>query len=150
VLNDSGISVALGATGELYNTVAGTNPQVQFANANSGTIISDTNAAGSSGHSHAHNHQSHTHTLTITSTLGIFEDVAPVNPGITVKVDGVDKTAQLSPAGPYQTDQVELDVTNVLAQATKIWHTVSLQPNQRVRITGILRISYYIDSRLAQ
>ena len=109
-----------------------------------GTAIpTTTNAAGESGHSHSHNH-----TVSGTTTLGITEDAAPVNPGLTVSVDGVDVTTKLG--GPFNADQVEIDVTQVVATPIKIWHTLSLQPNQRVRITGILRLSYYIDSRLAQ
>lgn len=103
------------------------------------STVANTDSTGSSGH---------THPVSTSSVLGIFEDVAPNNPGITVKVDGTDVTAKLG--GPFQTDQVEIDVTQVLKTTVKLWHTLSLQPNQRVRITGILRISYYIDSRLAQ
>jgi hypothetical protein len=89
----------------------------------------------------------HTHSVAGTTTLAIAEDTAPVNPGITVAVDGVDVTAAIG--GPFNSDQVEIDVTKVLKTAIKLWHVMSLQPNQRVRITGILRISYYVDNRLA-
>ena len=119
----------------------------------SGGPITDTqtvgaNAQGSSGHSHSHNHGSHTHTVSGSTTLGIAEDVAPSNPGITVSVDGTDVTTKLG--GPFNTDQVEIDVTQVLKTSIKLWHVVALQPNQRVRITGILRLSYYVDSRVPQ
>lgn len=110
-----------------------------------------TDATGSSGHNHGNTggaSADHTHTVSTSSVLGVFEDAAPVNPGITVKVDGVDVTAKIG--GPFNTDQVEVDVTQVVATGVKLWHTLSLQPNQRVRITGILRLSYYVDSRLAQ
>lgn len=90
----------------------------------------------------------HTHPISITSTLGIFEDVAPSNPGITVSVDGVSVTTAVG--GPFNSDQVEIDVTRQLATTVKLWHTLALQPNQRVRITGILRLSYYVDSRVPQ
>lgn len=115
----------------------------------SGTTVNpsvNTDATGSSGHTHSIS--AHHHSLSITSTLGVFEDTAPVNPGITVSVDGTDVTAKVG--GPFNTDQVEVDVTQVLKTGVKLWHTLSLQPNQRVRITGILRLSYYVDSRLAQ
>src|SRR5467141_961303 len=108
------------------------------------SVPTNTNAAGSSGHTH--NISAHHHSLSITSTLGVFEDTAPVNPGITVAVDGTDVTAKVG--GPFNSDQVEIDVTQVLKTTVKLWHTLSLQPNQRVRITGILRISYYVDARL--
>ncbi len=90
----------------------------------------------------------HTHTMSGTSVLGIAEDVAPVNPGITVSVDGTDVTTALG--GPFNSDQVEIDVTQVLKTAVKLWHTLSLQPNKRVRISGLLRLGYYTDNRLAQ
>jgi len=90
----------------------------------------------------------HTHTMAGTSVLGIAEDVAPVNPGITVSVDGTDVTTSLG--GPFNADQVEIDVTQVLKTAVKLWHTLSLQPNKRVRISGLLRLGYYTDNRLAQ
>ena len=90
----------------------------------------------------------HTHTVSGTTTLAIAEDVAPANPGITVKVDGSDVTSKIG--GPFNGDMIEVDVTQVLKTSAKVWHVMSLQPNQRVRITGILRISYLIDSRLAQ
>lgn len=90
----------------------------------------------------------HTHTVSGTTVLGISEDVAPVNPGITVKVDGTDVTATLG--GPFNADMIEIDVSQVLKTSAKVWHVMSLQPNQRVRLTGILRISYLVDSRVAQ
>lgn len=152
MFTDTASALALGATGELYNTVGGsTNPQVQFANANTGTLLTDVNAVATTPATDTTAvNQNHTHPVSITSTLGIFEDVAPANPGITVKVDGTDVTAQLKPAGPYQVDQVEIELAQVLKTAPKVWHTLSLQPNQRVRITGILRIVYFVDGRLAQ
>jgi hypothetical protein len=116
------------------------------SDAGPGTAPTNPTSPGNTGGASA----DHTHTVSITSTLGIFEDVAPNNPGITVKIDGVDVTSQVVPAGPFNSDQVEVDVTQVLKTGIKTWHTLSLQPNQRVRLTGILRISYYIDSRLAQ
>jgi hypothetical protein len=99
------------------------------------------NTGDENGHVHFMN-------LAGSSTLGITEDVAPANPGLTVKVDGADVTSKIG--GPFDVDQVEIDVTQVVATSVKLWHTLSLQPNQRVRITGILRLSYYVDARLAQ
>jgi hypothetical protein len=90
----------------------------------------------------------HTHTVSGTTTLGIAEDVAPTNPGITIAFDGVDRTAALG--GPFNANVIELDVTQFLNLAVAVQHTVALQPNQRATITGILRISYAVDSRLAQ
>ena len=90
----------------------------------------------------------HTHTVSGTTTLGIAEDAAPSNPGITVTIDGVDVTAQIG--GPFNSDMIEVDITQVLKTTPKIWHTLALQPNQRVRIYGLLSLRYYVDSRLAQ
>jgi hypothetical protein len=104
---------------------------------NTGNI--NTNAQGSSGH---------THPLTLTGALGVTEAAAPVNPGTTIAFDGVDQTAALG--GPWNSDQVEIDITKFISTAVSIWHTVSLQPNQLVRMVALLRISYYVDSRLAQ
>lgn len=108
----------------------------------------NTDATGSSGHSHSHTHGSHTHTVSGTTTLGIAEDVAPNNPGLTISFDGVDKTAALG--GPFQQNMIEIDVTQFLQTTPGVQHTVALQPNQRVTITGILRISYNVDNRVAQ
>lgn len=112
------------------------------------TTIHTAGAYGPGTNADATTEATHTHPLSATTTLGISEDGAPVNPGITVKVDGTDVTAAIG--GPFNSDQVEVDVTQVLKTSAKVWHTMSLQPNQRVRLTGILRISYLVDSRLAQ
>lgn len=111
-------------------------------------IATTTDATGSSAANTGGQSATHTHSVSGTTTLGIAEDAAPVNPGITVSIDGSDVTAAVG--GPFNGDLAEIDVTQVLKTAAKVWHTLSLQPNQRVRITGILRISYYVDSRLAQ
>jgi hypothetical protein len=156
---ESGHSHSHGHTLILANATGGATVNVPLNTLSVGGGATDTttvqsNANGSSGHTHgnsadenAHTH-SHNHSVTVSSTLGIAEDTAPSNPGITVKVDGADVTASLG--GPFNTDQVEIDVTQVLKTGIKAWHTLALQPNQRLRMTGILRISYYVDSRVAQ
>lgn len=117
------------------------------ASGNTSAINSD--GTGSSGHNHGtHTHGAHNHTVSGTTTLGIAEDVSPSNPGITITFDGTDRTAALG--GPFNASMIEVDVTQFLPTATGVQHTVALQPNQRATITGILRISYAVDSRLAQ
>lgn len=91
----------------------------------------------------------HTHSVSGSAILAVTEAAAPANPGTTIAFDGVDHTAALG--GPFNAlDVVEIDVTQFLSTAVSIWHTVSLQPNQLVRMIALLRISYYVDSRLAQ
>src|SRR5437773_1945957 len=133
--------------GPFSNAVGWDGGNMKVGGGGTSAAINANATAASPGTSDA-NTQDHTHLVSVTSTLGIFEDAAPVNPGLTVKVDGSDVTTKLG--GPFNSDQVEIDVTQVLATGVKLWHTLALQPNQRVRITGILRISYYIDARLAQ
>lgn len=85
----------------------------------------------------------HTHTLTPTTSLstGIFEDTTPTS--VSLKVDGTDYTATLG--GPWTSDTVELDITKVMPNATGVFHTIQLTPNQNGRITVDLRFSYYMD-----
>lgn len=90
----------------------------------------------------------HTHNVSASGVLGVTEGATPVNPGITVSFDGTDHTTDLG--GPWNADQVEIDVTRFLATSVAAWHTVALLPNQITRIVALLRISYYVDSRLAQ
>lgn len=79
---------------------------------------------------------------------GITESAAPVNPGLTVAFDSTDRTTVLG--GPWNTDMVEIDVTQYLPVSVSAWHTMTLQPNQVAHITGFLRLSYYVDARLSQ
>lgn len=116
------------------------------ASGNTSAINSD--ATGSSGHNHGtHTHGSHTHTISGSSFLGITEDTPPLNPGITVAIDGTDFTAALG--GPFQTDVIELDIRPYLPKSTGVFHTLTLQPNQRCRIHGILRLSYNVQPGLS-
>lgn len=107
-----------------------------------------TDATGSSAGSTGGQSATHTHTVSGTTTLGIAEDSTPVNPGITIAFDGVDRTAALG--GPFNATMIEVDVTQFLPTSTGVQHTVALQPNQRATITAMLKISYAVDSRLAQ
>jgi len=107
------------------------------------------NANGSSGHTHNHGHggvtggeASHTHALNLTAILGVTEGT--VAAAITIKFDGVDQTANLLPAGPYSTDQVEMDVTKFISTVVdRSWHTISFTPSGLGRIQAVLRILYH-------
>jgi hypothetical protein len=123
----------LGAGGNVSdNTVGAAYDTAQIVNSttpgNTGT-----NAQGSSGH---------THNVTGTSSLGVTEDVNN-NPSYTVSFDGVDHTADIIPAGPYATDQVELDVTKFISTVVdRAWHVISLGPSARGRLQAVLRVLY--------
>lgn len=140
----SGVNTTLDAGGTLHapglgGVNAGTNTEGSHTHPVPATSVSGATSSSES---------THTHTISISTTLGIRDGAAPVNPGITVSVDGSDITAAIG--GPFNNNVIELDITQQLKTAPKIWHTLALQPNQNVRITGILRVSYYVDSRLAQ
>jgi hypothetical protein len=121
------------------------------AGADDGGNSLSTNATASSGHTHGvnntDNESAHTHPISGSSFLGITEDVPPLNPGITVAIDGTDYTAKLG--GPFQNDVLELDIRPYLPKTTGVFHTLSLQPNQRCRIHGILRLSYNVQPGLS-
>lgn len=142
----------LGASGQVATLVGngsgaqiGDNAQVSAYDT---AQLVNSDATGSSAGSTGGQSVTHTHTVSGTTTLGIAEDVAPVNPGITITFDGVDRTAALG--GPFNATMIELDVTQFLPTSTGVQHTVSLQPNQRATITAMLRVSYAVDARLAQ
>lgn len=84
----------------------------------------------------------HTHNVNVNSTLGVAEDVNN-NPSYHVLFDGVDHTADIIPAGPYTTDQVELDVTKFIStKVDRAWHVITLSPNARGRIQAVMRLLY--------
>jgi hypothetical protein len=72
--------------------------------------------------SHTHTVTNHTHTVTIAAhnhalQYGIYDASAPVNPAITLNINGTDRTAALG--GPWNTvgSEVELDVSAYLVDA---------------------------------
>jgi hypothetical protein len=122
-----GITVNYGGTGGSFDTNA-TTPA--------------TDATGSSGHTHSHNHGSHTHTISGSTILGVAED-GNNNPSVSVLFDGVDQTPNISPAGPYTSDQIELDVTKFIStKLDRTWHTISFTVGVRARIQAVMRLLY--------
>lgn len=116
----------------------------QFAAGNTAAINGD--ATGSSGHIHSQGNTGgrsafHQHALNLTSVLGVTESTLANT--ITVRFDGVDQTANLTPPGPYTSDQVEMDVTPFVSTVVdRLWHTISFRPAGLGRIQAVLRILY--------
>lgn len=104
-------------------------------------IPTTTNAAGSSGHTHgsdATGESGHTHSLSVGLTGAIIETTLPQN--VTVMLDGTDLTAKVG--GPFNTDQVELDLTVFLNPTVGVWHTIQLGTARQGRLMGMLRVTY--------
>jgi hypothetical protein len=126
---------------------AGTNLSSGSGGANTAAI--NANAAGSSGHNHGNTggvSADHTHPLNLAQTLGITEAAAPVNPAITITVDGTDVTSKVG--GPFNNDVIELDIRPYIGKAAGALHLVSLQPNQNCRVHGILKLAYTVSPAL--
>ncbi|MFI4977544.1 MAG: hypothetical protein ACHQC8_02535 [Solirubrobacterales bacterium] len=127
-------------------------PAANTLGANTGAdqfVPTSSDSTGSSGHTHGNSgdENAHTHSVSGTTVLGIAEDAAPVNPGITIAIDGTDFTSALG--GPFNTDVLELDIRPYLPKAVSTFHTLALQPNQRCRVHGILRLSYNVQPGLS-
>lgn len=75
-------------------------------------------------HNHNFSVPDHTHPL----NFGIYEGTTPAN--VTVKINGVDRTAALG--GPFNTSQTNLDITPYLA--VNQWNTIELGTSQLGRI----------------
>lgn len=89
----------------------------------------------------------HSHSVTpnVSLTYGVFEDTLP-SYAITVKLDGADITASLGGGSGFTADQLELDVGKALGGSPKAgFHLLSLQPNGRVKIKGILRVVMQVN-----
>lgn len=109
-------------------------------------IGTTTDATASSAANTGGQSQTHVHSVSGTTTLGIQEDTPPVAPAITVTIDGTDQTAALG--GPFNTDEIELDIRRFVGKAAGALHLVSLQPNQRCRVHGILKLAYTVSPSL--
>lgn len=66
-----------------------------------------------SNHTHDVTVAAHSHTITTSLTYGIYEGPAPVNPNVSIVINGVDVTAALG--GPWDTDAT-LDITSYLRE----------------------------------
>jgi hypothetical protein len=83
-------------------------------------------------------------------TYGVFEST--VATGVTVAVDGTDVTALLTPAGPYNADQLEIDLRPIMTAArisTGAFHTIQLTPTGLGRIHAFLRLTYFVNGQIA-
>jgi len=93
----------------------------------------------------AHSHNiSHTHTFTpnISITDGIFEST--VATGVTVKINGTDRTVALGGGTGFTTDQTELEVSQWLNIGQ--WNTIDLTPTGLGRISAEVRVTGYLQS----
>jgi hypothetical protein len=100
---------------------------------------------GSHTHDDPHTHNiPHTHDVTPTLVDGIWEGA--VATGVTVKVNGVDRTAALGgPGGGFTTNQTELALLVAWLNLGQ-WNTIDLTPTGLGRITGHLTVVSYIQS----
>ena len=89
------------------------------------------------GHSHgmSHTHQVYSHTHDI--SYGIYEDVSLAT-GITVKINGTDRTLALGGGTGFTTDQNGLNIASYLTSGT--WNTIELTPTNRSRIDATIFI----------
>jgi hypothetical protein len=105
------------------------------------TVVNDATSTtpGSTGGVSAN----HTHNVSASGVLGITEGTTATN--ITLSFDGVDQTAALG--GPWNTDVVELDVTQFLTiLPLGAWHTIALSSATLGQIESHLRVSFYSNS----
>jgi hypothetical protein len=91
---------------------------------------------------HSHNIP-HTHDVTPTLVDGIWEGA--VATGVTVKVNGVDRTSALGGGAGFTTNQTELALL-VAWLNLGAWNTIDLTPTGLGRITGHLTVVSYIQS----
>jgi hypothetical protein len=88
------------------------------------------------------NESAHTHPISVTSTLGVTEGTTAT--GVTISFDGVDKTVALG--GPFNADQVELNVFPYLITTSSVWHVIAMQPSGLGRIEAHLRLGVYVSA----
>lgn len=124
------------APGASSDWVDGAGTHATFAmTANPPTVLtSSANANGSSGHTHA---------VSITSVLGIYEGI--VATGVTVIINGTDRTAALGGGSGFTTDQTELAITPAWLNIGA-WNLIDLTPSGLGRIIGHLLVTGYSQS----
>ena len=106
-------------------------------------VPSETIAAVTSTAENAHTHGiPHTHDVVPGLTDGIWEGA--VATGVTVKINGVDRTVALGGGVGFTTNQTELEVSQWLNIGA--WNTVDLTPTGLGRISADLRITGFIQS----
>lgn len=84
------------------------------------------------------NESAHTHAM----VAGIYEST--VATGVTVKINGIDRTVALGGGSGFTTNQQELDVTQWMTIGSL--NTVDLTPTGLGRILGSLRLTGYIQA----
>jgi hypothetical protein len=82
----------------------------------------------------------HTHNVSASGVLGVTEGATAT--GVTISFDGVDHTADLG--GPFNSDQIELDVRAYLAISQGVWHAIAMKPAGLGRIEAHLRLGVYV------
>lgn len=100
------------------------------------------NWAHTHGMPHAHPIP-HTHDVTPTLVDGIWEGA--VATGVTVKVNGIDRTSALGGGAGFTSNQTELALL-VAWLNPGAWNTIDLTPSGLGRITGHLTVVSYIQS----
>lgn len=98
-------------------------------------------SGGEASHSHG---IAHTHDVTanITVTDGIWEGATAA--GVTVKINGVDRTAALGGGSGFDSNQTELEIRDWLEVGQ--WNTIDLTPTGLGRISADVRITGYLQS----
>jgi len=96
-------------------------------------------------HDDAHSHPiPHTHDVVPGLTDGIWEGA--IATGVTVKVNGVDRTVALGGGAGFTTNQTELVIDPAWLNPFGQWNTIDLTPSGLGRITGHLTVVSYIQS----
>jgi hypothetical protein len=129
-----------GVDPNLFVTAGGVAPWLRSTG--SGSIPTDTDT----GHTHdnPHTHQiPHTHNVSPTLVDGIWEGA--VATGVTVLVNGVDRTVALGGGAGFTTNQTELALL-IAWLNLGAWNTIDLTPTGLGRITGHLTVVSYIQS----
>jgi len=102
-----------------------------------------TSLGGAHSHPIPHTHDDpHTHDVVPGLTDGIWEGA--IATGVTVKVNGVDRTVALGGGTGFTTNQTELEISQWLTVG--VWNTVDLTPTGLGRISADLRITGFIQS----
>jgi len=139
------LNVGAGAAGTV---TAGTGPSSSLwvSGIAAGSSVPTNSVNGTHAHDIPHDHGiPHDHSVTsdVTLTYGIFEGA--VATGVTVKVNGVDRTSALGGGTGFTTNQTELAL-DVAWLNQGAWNTIDLTPTSLGRILGHLTVVSYIQS----
>lgn len=117
------------------------------------TLHTMTGPGGTDGHGHPHddiyvaNSGIHNHTVDIPAhthgiNYGIYTSTSAT--GVTVTINGTDRTAALGGGAGFTTDQDELDITQYLTATG--WNTIALGSTQLGRIHATTFVNLYLPS----